>query len=46
MHDQIVLLAETKSNAIEVITFKALINPNISHDTFFLNFNKRFVERM
>ena len=35
-HDKIVLLAKTKLNSIEVLTSKALINSNISHDEFVL----------
>ena len=30
-HDKIVLLAKSKLNTIEVVTFKVLINLNISH---------------
>ena len=38
-HDKIVLLAKTKLNSIEVLTSKALINSNISHDEFVLTHN-------
>ena len=38
-HDKIVLLAKTKLNSIEVLTSKALINSNISHDEFVLIHN-------
>ena len=31
-HDKIVLLAKSKLHSIEVLTSKALINSNISHD--------------
>ena len=34
-HDKIVLLAKSKLNSIEVLTFKVLINLNISHDDVF-----------
>ena len=33
-HDKIVLLAKSKSNRIEVLIFKVLIDSNISHDEF------------
>ena len=33
-HDKKVLLAKSKSNRIEVLIFKALIDSNISHDEF------------
>ena len=36
MHDQIVLLAKSKLNGIEVLISQALIDSNISHDKFFL----------
>ena len=35
-HDKIVLLANSKLNSIEVLTFQALINLNISHNEFVL----------
>ena len=35
-HDEIVLLAKTKLNKVEVLISKALINSNISHYEFFL----------
>ena len=35
-HDEIVLLAKTKLNSVEVLISKALINSNISHYQFFL----------
>ena len=35
-HDKIVLLAKSKSNSIEVVISKALIDSNISHDEFVL----------
>ena len=35
-HDEIVLLAKSKLNSIEVLISKALINSNISHDEFVL----------
>ena len=35
-HDKIVLLAKSKSNSIEVLIFKTLINSNISHNQFLL----------
>ena len=35
-HDKIVLLAKSKSNTIEVLIFKALINSNISREEFVL----------
>ena len=35
-HDKIVLLAKSKFNSIEVLTSKALIDSNISHDEFVL----------
>ena len=35
-HDQIVLLAKSKLNSIEVLILKALIDSNISHDEFVL----------
>ena len=38
-HDKVVLLAKTKLNSIEVLTSKALINSNISHDEFVLIHN-------
>ena len=34
-HDKIVLLAKSKLHSIEVLTSKALINSNISHDNLF-----------
>ena len=34
-HDQLVLLAKSKLNSIEVVLFKALIDSNISYDHFF-----------
>ena len=37
--DKIVLLAKSKSNRIEVLTYKALIDSNISHDEFVLTNN-------
>ena len=40
-HDNIVLLAKTKLNSIEVLTFKALIDSVISHDEFVLINNVR-----
>ena len=36
MHDQIVLLAKSKLNGIEVLISQALIDSNISHDKFVL----------
>ena len=33
-HDEIVLLAKTKLNSVEVLMYKALIDSNISHDEF------------
>ena len=33
-HDKIVLLAKSKSNRIEVLIFKVLIDSNINHDEF------------
>ena len=43
-HDKIVLLAKSKLNSIEVLTSKALIDSNISHDEFVLinNFLKEY----
>ena len=38
-HDQIVLLAKSKLNSIEVLISKALIDPNIIHDEFVLKNN-------
>ena len=38
-HDEIVLLAKSKLNSIEVWTSKALINSNISYDQFVLIIN-------
>ena len=38
-HDKIVLLAKSKSNSIEVLISKALIDSKISHDEFFLTNN-------
>ena len=35
-HDQIVLLAKSKINSIELLISKALIDSNISHDEFVL----------
>ena len=35
-HDKIVLLAKSKLNSIKVLTSKALIDWNISHDEFIL----------
>ena len=35
-HDKIVLLAKSKLNGIEVLSFKALIDSVISHDEFVL----------
>ena len=35
-HDEIILLAKPKLNTIEVLTSKALIDLNISHDEFVL----------
>ena len=35
-HDKIVLLAKSKSNAIEVLISRALINSNISYEEFVL----------
>ena len=35
-HEQIVLLAKTKLNSIDILISKALINSNISHDEFVL----------
>ena len=35
-HDQIVLLAKSKLNSIEVLISKVLIDPVISHDEFIL----------
>ena len=35
-HDQIVLLAKSKLNSVDVLTSKALINAIISHDEFVL----------
>ena len=35
-HDEIVLLAKSKLNSIEVLIFKALVYSNISHDEFIL----------
>ena len=35
-HDKVVLLAKSKLNNIEVLTSKALIDSNISHDEFVL----------
>ena len=35
-HDKIVLLAKSKSNSIEALISKALIDSNISHDEFVL----------
>ena len=35
-HDKIVLLAKSKLNNIEVLSFKALIDSNISHYKFIL----------
>ena len=34
-HDKIALLAKTELNAIDVLICRALIDSNISHDTFF-----------
>ena len=36
MHDQIVLLAKSKLNGIEVLISQALIDSNISYDKFVL----------
>ena len=38
-HDEIVLLAKSKLNKIEVLIAKALIDSNISHDEFVLTNN-------
>ena len=38
-HDQIVLLAKSKINSIELLISKALIDSNISHDEFVLTNN-------
>ena len=35
-HDQIVLLAKSKINSIELLISKALIDSNINHDEFVL----------
>ena len=35
-HDKIVLIAKSKLNGIEVLSFKALIDSVISHDEFVL----------
>ena len=35
-HDQVVLLAKSKLNSIEVLIYKALIDSVISHDEFVL----------
>ena len=35
-HDQIVLLAKSKINSIELLISKALIDSNITHDEFVL----------
>ena len=35
-HDEIVFLAKSKSNEIDVLISKALIDSNISHDEFVL----------
>ena len=34
-HDKIVLLAKTKLNTVEVLTYEALIDSNITHEEFF-----------
>ena len=34
-HDKIVLLAKTKLNTVEVLTYEALIDSNIIHEEFF-----------
>ena len=36
IHDEILLLAKSKLNSIEVLIHKALIDSNISHDKFIL----------
>ena len=45
-HDQIVLLAKSKINSIELLISKALIDSNISHDEFVLinNVQKEYDE--
>ena len=35
-HDEIVLLAKSKLNSIEVLVSKALVDSDISHDEYFL----------
>ena len=40
-HDKIVLSAKSKLNSIEVLMYKVLIDPVISHDEFVLVNNVR-----
>ena len=44
-HDKIVLLAKSKLDSIEVLSFKVLVDSNISHDQFILihNLLRKFV---